>query len=202
MRIRSLAKYLLVLAFLAVLTPTVSQAEANTPVERLNATLLHVMQNADQLGYKGRYEALAPVLTEAFNFPVMARISVGKHWASLNKEQKKQLTLAFARLSVATFAARFDGYGGETFEIRGERNNRKNVIVDNVLVKSDGEVVPINYVVRKFDRGWRIIDIYLDAKYSELAIRRSEYSAMMENEGFETLMSSIEDKIATYAAEG
>ena len=40
-----LAKYLLILAIVGVLTPAVTQAQANTPVERLNATLLHVMQN-------------------------------------------------------------------------------------------------------------------------------------------------------------
>ena len=202
MRIPSFEKFIFVLAFIGVLTPAVSQAKASTPVERLNATLLHVMQNADQLGYQGRYDTLAPVLSETFNFPVMARVAVGQHWKGLTTEQKQQLTQSFARLSVATFASRFDGYGGEVFEIRGERNNRKNVIVDNVLVKADGEAVPLNYVLRKFDERYRIIDIYLDAKISQLAIHRAEYSAVLKNNGFDHLIASMEEKIAAYARQG
>ena len=52
MHIRSVAKFLAILVFVAVLAPASTQAKASTPVERLNATLLHVMQNADQLGYR------------------------------------------------------------------------------------------------------------------------------------------------------
>lgn len=187
----------------ALLGPVRADAnvDPSTLVDRLNGTLLQVMQHADQLGYEGRYETLAPVLVDAFNFPAMARISVGKHWDELSQEQKKELTQIFARLSVATFAARFDGYGGEQFRITGQRDQRRNtILVENELVKTSGDTVPINYLVRQFDGGWRIIDVYLDAKYSELALKRSEYSAVIEREGFQNLLVAMEDKIAQYAS--
>ncbi len=191
------------LAFLVAVTPAAAQASASptATVERLNATLMQIMQNADRLGYKGRYDTLAPVLAESFNFPVMARISIGKHWKALSPEQKKQFTQAFARLSVATFAYRFDGYGGEKFQVRGEKNQRKDtILVDNVLLPASGDAVGLNYIVRQFNGRWRIIDIQLDAKYSELALKRSEYSSVLEKDGFETLIASMEEKIAGYAA--
>ncbi len=191
----------LLLGLFVVGTPAAAQASASATVERVNATLIQVMQNADRLGYQGRYETLAPVLADSFNFPVMARISIGKHWKSLSAEQKKQFTQAFARLSVATFAYRFNGYGGEQFQVRGEKNRRKDtIVVDNVLLPSSGEAVGLNYVVRQFNGRWRIIDVQLDAKYSELALKRSEYSAVIEKDGFETLIASMEEKIAGYAA--
>ena len=197
---------------LAVLTPAIALAsatiaparaagEASAVVERLNATLLQVMQNADELGYRGRYETLAPVLADVFNFPLMASTSVGsKHWRSLETEQKKELTQAFGRLSVATFASRFDGYGGEQFRISGERELGKNILVLNELVKQSGEAISINYVVRNFDGRHRIVDVYLDGKYSELALKRSEYGSVIKLEGFTGLLAALQTKIDQYAA--
>lgn len=180
--------------------PVSAQASASATVERLNSTLLAVMQDAKTLGYQGRYEKLAPVLKESFDFPLMARIAVGKHWDSLDAEQQAQLVESFSRLSVATFAARFDGYSGESFQVEGETDQRRNtVLVSNQLIKADGEAVPINYLVRQIDGEWRIIDVFLDAKYSELALKRSEYTSVVSREGFEGLLGVMEEKIAHMA---
>ena len=198
------AANVLALSFLALWLshPVRAQAYATATetVERLNETLLHVMQEAQALGYAGRYDRLAPVLEESFDFALMARVAVGRHWRDLNGEQQSELVDSFSRLSIATFAARFDGYSGEAFQVNGETSQRKNtVLVSNTLVKGSGETIPINYLLREIDGHWRIIDIYLDAKYSELALKRSEYSSVVERKGFDGLLDVMRDKIAEIA---
>lgn len=198
------AAKILALAFLTLwLSPPVSaqaNATATQTVERLNETLLQVMQGAQALGYAGRYDTLAPVLEESFDFALMARVAVGRHWRALNDAQKSELVDSFSRLSIATFAARFDGYSGEAFQVNGEATQRKNtVLVSNSLVKSSGETIPINYLLREIEGQWRIIDIYLDAKYSELALKRSEYSSVVDRKGFDGLLDVMRDKIAEIA---
>lgn len=168
-------------------------------VEQLNGVLLEVMRNADSLGYEGRYARLAPVLTETFNFPVMAGISAGRHWRGLSAEQKAELAKAFSRLSIGTFANRFDGYGGERFEVAGaEPGPRGSVLVRNKLIKTGGEVIEINYLMKEYKGQWRAIDVYLDSKYSELAIKRSEHTSVIANEGFDSLIERIEAKLAEW----
>ena len=198
------AARILALAFLTLwLSQPVAAQANNTPsetVERLNETLLEVMQEAQALGYAGRYDTLAPVLEEAFDFALMARVAVGRYWRQLDDAQKSELVDSFSRLSIATFAARFNGYSGEAFQVNGETAQRKNtVLVTNTLVKSSGETIPINYLLREIEGQWRIIDIYLDAKYSELALKRSEYSSVVERKGFEGLLDVMRDKIAEIA---
>lgn len=200
-------RFLSLAVVLAALIPASAQVRADQGptaiVQRLNATLIEVMQNADRLGFQGRYDTLAPVLVEIFNFPAMASTSVGsKTWRGLDDAQKKKLTQAFGRLSVATFASRFDGYGGESFRVTGERVLGKNILVFNELVKRSGETVSINYVVRDFDGTLRVIDVYLDGKYSELALKRSEYGSVIRREGFTGLIVALENKIEQYAAGG
>ena len=173
-----------------------TQANATQVVERVNDTLLEVMQGADSLGYQGRFEKLAPVLTESFDFGLMARVALGRHWKTLDETQRAQAVESFGRLSVATFAARFDGYGGETFKVIGEKSQRKDaILVKNRLLKRDGDQIPINYLVRQVDGEWRIVDVFLDAKYSELALKRSEYTSVVQREGFDGLIGIIEAKI-------
>ncbi len=186
-------------------SPPAAAAEAapSDIVGRLNAVLMEVMQQADALGFSGRYDRLAPVLSEAFNFPLMARISVGRHWRKLEDSDRDRLVDAFGRMSIATFAARFDGYSGERFEVLGEKPApRKAILVRNRLIKSDGEAVEINYLLKTAEGRWRVVDVFLDAKYSELAMKRSEYGSVIKNAGFDELIRRLNEKIATLAAEG
>lgn len=172
-------------------------------VARLNGVLLETMREADTLGYRGRVERLAPILEETFDFRLMAAISVGRYWRKLDPDEQARLVSAFAGMSIATFAARFNGYSGEHFEIVGEESGRRDtVLVRNRIVKSNGEAVPINFLLKREDRGWRAVDVYLDAKYSELAIKRSEYTSVIAKEGLDGLIRRIEAKKAELASEG
>jgi phospholipid transport system substrate-binding protein len=197
----------MLIAVLAMLwTPPPAAAAEDAPraiVERLNDTLLGVMREAETLGYQGRFDRLAPALSEAFDFPLMARASLGRHWKALDDAQRARLIELFARSSVATFAARFDGFSGERFEVLGEKQGpRKSILVRNRLVKSDGEAVEINYLLRRRKARWQVVDIFLDAKYSEMALKRSEYTAVVQNEGFDALLVRLEARLAELAAEG
>ena len=194
----------LVLCLCWPLPPAAAAEEAPSDiVGRLNAVLLEVMQQADELGFSGRYDRLAPVLSEAFNFPMMARVSVGRHWRKLENSDRDRLVDAFGRMSIATFAARFDGYSGERFEVLGEKPApRKAILVRNRLIKNDGEAVEINYLLKTAEGRWRVVDVFLDAKYSELAMKRSEYGSVIKNAGFDELIRALNEKIADLAAEG
>jgi phospholipid transport system substrate-binding protein len=172
-------------------------------VERLNDALLDVMQAADELGYAGRFERLEPVLTELFNFPFMARIAIGTTWRELGEPERAQLVDLFTQMSIANFAARFDGYGGERFEIVGqEPGPREAVLVSSRLVLPDDDPVGLDYLLREFDGDWQIIDVLLDATFSELARQRAEFAAILRDGGVPGLAASLERQIDRLAAEG
>lgn len=169
----------------------------SAPIHQLNAVLLEAMQNAETLGFAGRYELIGQVADRVFDFALMTRVAVGGTWRSLDAGQRGRLVELSTRYSVTTFAERFDGYGGEKFQVLAERPALRNsVLVENQLVKSSGETVPINYVMRTAGGVWRAVDIVLDAKYSELAVRRSEYAAILSREGVAGLIARMEETIA------
>lgn len=191
------------LALLLALAPASVQA-AETPtatVERLNAALMEAMQNAEALGYQGRYEKLAPVLKQTFDFPAMARVAIGSHWSAISSAQQQAFTEAFTAYSIGVFADRFDGYSGERFEIVGEQPARRGaVLVQNRIVKSDGEAIAINYLTRPEDGGgWQIVDTILGGMASELASRRAEYDGIVDKLGIVALINALKDKTAQLA---
>ncbi len=194
---------LLLAAVLAGSTVSPEAAESPSgPVRRLNGVLLKAMRGAGALGFEGRYKLLAPILTRVVTFPDMARIAAGRSWGRLSAEQRARLTDAFAQVSIATFASRFNGYSGERFQVVSERAAlRGSVLVENQIVKPSGEIVPINYLLRKFGGKWRVVDIFLKAKYSELAIKRSEYGSILKRRGFEGLIRKLNEKFARMKAD-
>jgi phospholipid transport system substrate-binding protein len=194
------------LAFVVVLLGTpllAAEDRAVGVIERLDATLLEAMKNADRLGYQGRYELLAPVLSDTFNFPLMARIAVGRYWSELDEAQREKLVDAFTRMSIATFAARFNGYSGERFEVLGTEPGarRGTALIRTNLVRPEDPPVGLNYLMHEQDGRWRAVDVYLDAKYSELAVKRSEYTSVIEREGFDGLLGKITEAIAKLKGE-
>ena len=178
------------------------QAEPTAVVEAVNEALTGAMREADALAFQGRYDRLAPVFMTAFHFPFMARVAAGRHWRDLNSEQKGRLANAFAGMSVTTYAARFDGFNGQSFAV-GEtiEQPRGGALVRNRLTKSSGESVAIDYLLRNFDGRWRIVDAFLDGTISEIATKRSEYNSILKQDGFDGLLARISAKTAELAAE-
>lgn len=171
-------------------------AEAKSTVETLDATLLDVMKNASALGYQGRYQKLAPVIEKTFDLPLMAQISVGPQWSSLTPDQQAKIVKSFTTLSVATYAARFDGYDGETFQIVDAKPTGSDQLVNTKLVRPKDPAVDLNYRLRQSGGNWRIIDVFLSGTISQLANYRSEFSTTLRTKGADGLVALIDQKIA------
>ncbi len=166
-------------------------------ITRLNDALLSTMKSASSLGYRGRYSKLEPIIRSTYDLTFMTRYSAGRHWRELNETQQKSLVDAFSRLTVATYANRFDGFSGEKFVVTSEETPRDgNRLVHTELIKSDGEAIKLDYLLRQTAEGWRVIDVFLKGTISELATKRSEYSSALSNQGFDGLMTIFEQKIA------
>ncbi len=178
-------------------------AKAQAVVNRLHEALLAAMKSATTVKFAGRAEQLRPALTEAFNLPVMARVTLGPPWKELTDDQQKRFTDVFTRLTIATYANRFDGWSGESFETLPEASPQQSALmVQTRLNRTDGQPpVALNYLMRaERDGSWRIVDVYLSGTISELATRRSEYSATLKREGVDKLIESIETRIAALAS--
>ena len=169
---------------------------AVAPIRAFYDALLAAMKQADQLGVRGRYDKLAPVIRSTFDLPAMTRIAVGPEWTTIPPEQQAALTDHFSRMTIATYANRFDGWSGQSFEVDPEvlpRNNGR--IVRTKLNRPKEEPVTLNYLMRGTGDSWKIVDIYLSGTISELATQRSEFGAILKSGGPAALIESLRQQI-------
>jgi len=170
-------------------------------IEDFQGTLISVMKNAGKLGYQGRYRKLAPVVKQTHDLKAIVRIAVGRYWQKLSDQERTQLVDNFTELSIATYAARFDGYSGEQFKpphIRKQEGQRALVTSD--FIKSDGGKIVFTYQLHKSDGKWLIVNIITNG-VSDLAMKRAEYTSIISSDGFKALISKLKEKIQQYRHE-
>ncbi len=179
--------------------PDVVTGNASSVVEKLNKAVLEVMRRADELGYKGRFRLLSPVIREVYDFRSISRHVLADYWKQLDKEQKQQFILKMTEYGISEYAGQFDGYEGEKFVILSEEPFRKRYrVVKARLEVPKGDDVAFVYILRQTKEGWKIVDVRYDG-VSDLALKRGQFAEILEKGGFERLIAKLDEKIADYA---
>jgi len=185
--------------------PGIAMAGATEPagvIQSLYDTLLDAMKNGPTLGFDGRYQKLEPAIHQAFDVGTMCKIAIGPAWTTMPTDKKNALLVAFDKYLVSTYAARFKKFSGQQFQVGvakpapGDR-----MLVESKLVKSDGEPVELNYLMRKNDAGWQVIDIYLAGAISQMTQMRSDFSEPLHKGGVDALIQQLDQKSKEMQAE-
>ncbi len=197
-------KLLVVFMFFVLGTvQAVAQDEAGVSakqvVDKFQTDLISIMKDGKKLGYSGRYEKLTEPVTNSHDLTKIARIVVGKEGEKLSEEQQQKLVDVFSRLSIASYAHNFKDYSGESFVFDSEEETtRGGVVVHSHLVIPDDKPVKFDYMLKEKGNSWRIINIIANG-VSDLALKRSEYTSILEREGFDALINKINEKIVSYS---
>jgi phospholipid transport system substrate-binding protein len=166
-------------------------------IQKFYDVLLSVMKDAKRLSFDQRYQRLAPAISQAYNLPLMGRLAVGPGWAQLQPAQQQRVSEAFSRYTISLYANRFDDYNGERFEVDpNPAANANGTIVQSTLIKTNGEKVTLNYLMRQSEGGWQVIDVYLSGTISELATRRSEFAGVLQQSGADGLVKLLDQRTA------
>ena len=169
-------------------------ASGGDTVQGLYDALLSTIKNGRILGQSGRFAKLEPVILRSFDVASMARLSVGPSWASLTEGQRQQTTESYGRYISAIYADRFDSYAGQKLEVTGEQSAPFGIMVTSQIIKANGEPVKVDYMMRRNGDIWLISDIYLDSAISEVATRRSEFTAILKKDGIDGLIAALNRK--------
>jgi phospholipid transport system substrate-binding protein len=205
MRILRLIKSVFQLPILVVMLLVVpaSWAEAQERpgpeqvVNYLQESLIKSMREGGKLGYRGRFDLLAKAVDQTHDLDFIARTTLGANWTQLSAEQQRVFTDVFRKLSIGTYAGWFKSHEGERFEfIEQQDMPRDQVMVRTRFVQSGGEPpVRFDYVLRQTKDGWRIVNVLADG-VSDLALKRVEYRAILQRDGFQGLIDMLKEKVA------
>ncbi|WP_423821564.1 ABC transporter substrate-binding protein [Salinisphaera sp. SPP-AMP-43] len=177
---------------------TAAAAEpAKSVVANLDDQLVATMKNGQDLGFAGRYKKLAPVIDQSFDLDRIAKLALGSHWSKLSAEQQQQYQSMFRKDTLATYASRFDSYSGQSFKITDVKDapgGRRQV---NTVIVSNGDEIPINYVLDNSDGDWKIVNVVAKG-VSDLALKRGQYTSSINEKGADGFIKQFQTQLKKY----
>lgn len=188
-------------ALLLVATfPLAAQAQAGdprAPVQALSDGLITIMKAGASAGRAGRAATIGPVVDKSFDIPAMTRLAIGAPWTTLSPADQSGLVAAFRRLTVAQYAANFDGYSGQSIAVDPNVSARgTDRLVRTTLKDPKDGPIAISYRLRGSGGGWRIIDVYYRNSVSQLAIRRADFASVLQKGGARALIAHLDQLAA------
>mgnify|MGYP006421731653 CR=1 FL=1 len=174
------------------------QQTAVATVDSLHSELISVMKEGPELSLEGRYERLLPIVGEHFDVALIARIALGRQWASLGEEHRRQYVDCLHELIAARYASRISEFSGQVFEtLSSESTSSDRIAVRSQLTRAEGDTVSLHYRLFTRKDQWRIYDVVSEG-VSDLSMMRSEFSEAFRESGFEGLTEILEERIAKY----
>lgn len=162
-------------------------------IQAFYATTLDIMKDAKALGFEGRVKRFEPAVRAAFNLPEMTRYAVGPAWTGFSAADKAAATEAFARMTAATYAQNFSGFGGEKFVVQPTPVPRgSDVVVKSQIVLTHGKPAQVDYKMRGSGSAWQAVDVFYEGGISQLGIRRSEFASTVTSGGAAALIRKLD----------
>ncbi|HEX3995956.1 MAG TPA: ABC transporter substrate-binding protein [Acetobacteraceae bacterium] len=169
------------------------------PIRRLDDALLAAMKGGQATSFAQRFATLTPVIEQTFDLNDVLALSVGLEWSTLPDDQKPSLYAAFVRYTVASYAANFNNYSGQTFQVSPTVRSLGNgdVIVRTTIVATDGSTRKLDYRMRNGPAGWKAVDVLEDGSISRVAVQRSDFRDLLGSGGVPALMAALRQKVVT-----
>jgi len=158
-------------------------------IEILNETKLQ-----SKNGKQFYLDRLREIVFPLFNFPEMARRSLGYHWRRLSPVERQEFVTLFTNLLERSYAGKIDLYDGEIVIFTGEAVEDNYARVDTKIISKRGEEYSIDYKLLRTNGDWRIYDVVVE-HISLVNNYRSQFNRVISNSSYENLIKKINQKL-------
>ena len=171
-------------------------AAAVAAVQRLQDALVEGSGNPD---VHERFAALRGEITATHDLAYIGELMIRRQWRDFSEQQRSEFLSSFVNLSVMSYAARFVDVAADSFEMHGaEEIGNGRIQVRSSIARADGGAVPLDYVLQDGPEGWRIVNVIADG-VSDIALKRAEYRALLEESGFDGLVAELQKQTENLA---
>ena len=164
------------------------ETSANAMIRDLEANRAEYRKNPAKLS-----ALVERVLLPNFDVEHAARLVLGKHWRTASAEQRKRFVDAF-------YGSLMANYGDALLEFTGDRirvlptpvaPEATSAVVRTEVKRRNGERIPVNYVLRKTDAGWKAWDVVIEG-ISYVKSFREDFGAEIDQKGLDAVIGRLE----------
>ncbi len=175
-------------------------SRAGDPTERIRFVVeqgIEILNDPKHQSKNGKQiylDRLREVVFPLFDFPEMAKRSLGFHWRRLSPEERQEFVTLFTNLLERSYAGKIDLYDGETVVFTGEVVEDNYARVDSKLVSKNGERFSVDYKLLRTNGDWRIYDVVVE-HISLVNNYRSQFNRVIANSSYKNLIKKINRKL-------
>ena len=189
------ATMLALIAMIAVVTPARTDQSPTDVVKALVNPALQIL-NDHSTALKDRQQKLRQLVSgDVFDYTAMARSALGFHWKDLNDQQRQDFTQTFTAFLRDSYISRIQDFSVQQVNYLGESDlgNGNTEVKTTVQQPNAAAATQLNYMLRKDNGKWLIYDVTVD-NISIAANYRNQFNRVINNQGFDTLMSDLKRK--------
>jgi phospholipid transport system substrate-binding protein len=179
----------------AMLTVPVA-AEAGAPLERVQSAVTAVIEIVTRPDLQGpaklvaRRALLREVADDLFDFPEMARRSLGYHWATPSDRERAEFLRLFTDLLERSYVTTIENYAGEQIVYVSETIEGDYATVRSKILTTRGAEISVDYRLRRSAAGWSAFDVVLE-HVSLTANYREQINRVLRTTSFATLLARM-----------
>ena len=175
-------------------------------VQKINDEVLAAIKSDKQLAAGDKQKAVKLAEEKVLpyiDFQQATRLAVGRSWSQASPEQKKRLVSEFRNMLVRTYSNAVEAYQGQTLKVLPARGKTdpEDTVVRTQFVRAGGQPLPIEFHMRQAEKTWKVYDIVVEG-VSLVMTYRSEFDAVVKQEGIDGLIKRLAQKNTPAAAVG
>lgn len=187
-------------------TALAQQATPDQLVQKVTDEVMAAIKSDKQLAAGDRQKALKLAeekILPFVDFEQATRLAVGRAWSQASPEQKKRLVTEFKNMLVRTYSNAVEAYQGQTLKVLPARGkgDPEDTVVRTQFNRNGGQPLPIDFHMRQVDNTWKVYDIVVEG-VSLVMTYRSEFDAVVKQEGIDGLIKRLAQKNTAPAAVG
>ncbi len=169
---------------------------ADSPTDFVRAILTRVIaiQNdpalAGPVHEPARAKAIHQIIERSFDFPQMARNSLGVTYGRLSAGQRAEFTRIFSFLFQDSYTRLVLNFlKRETVQYRQEIRQDQGVRVNTILVRPN-ETIPVDYLLRSHRPSWLLYDVIVDG-VSIVDNYQRKFARIIQTHSFDHLLNQM-----------
>ena len=157
----------------------------------------------DNIDRQERVDRFRTLMVEGVDFNLIAQQVLGRHWRNSDDSLRQEFALVLRETLINRFLPLFDKYEGETFHVVSTRTSSQDsslVAATTNVVAPNGEIVRVEWYMKRFDQGLRIYDFSAEGVRLTVSLQDEYNSVLSQADGdLAVLIGQLKKKLPSTA---
>ncbi len=185
---------MVIVALVFFLAPLRSVVRAGDPTDQLSGTvnkLSGMLASAPRSAMTSDElpERVAKLIFERFDFPEMAKLSLGNYWNRISEDEQREFVEVFTTYVLRVYKNTLNSYHGETISYEREIQEGDQAQVNTKVMGKDKPVF-VDYKLHLLGGAWKVYDIDIE-QVSVIKNFHSQFNRVMSESSFKDLLQRM-----------